>query len=379
MILISCNNTPTVSNKEEFSKPDTIKKTDSVKPVIDEKAVRLNDIAKIIAGLPVDSISDLFNITQTTEWKKYNEDATKVWGKFFEMSEKIKTWAGKEIPAATDTVKTVFYPFGGPDFLFANIFFPTAIKYIMIGLEDAGSIPVLDTIRKENLKSTWSLYKSAIEDVIQLSFFRTNDMKNDLDSNHIDGTTPIIMLFLARSGKNILEVNPMRLSDDGKLVYIDKNIKDFKSVKNHAMEIVFKDDSGSIVKRIYYLSTNLSDVGLKANLPFKAYLNNAGDHVITFLKSATYLMHKSYFSIIRNTCLNKSVLILQDDSGIGYKFFKKDKWDISLYGVYNKPIPLFEEFYEEDLFNAFKEHSKHLNFRIGYNNKSNLLIAKRIK
>ena len=96
----------------------------------------------------------------------------------------------------------------------------------------------------------------------------------------------------------------------------------------------------------------------------------------TFVKSATYLMHKSYFSIIRNTCLDKSAMILQDDSGIGFKFFKKDKWNIQLYGTYSKPIKLFEDFFEPDYLEAFKtEKVKPLHFRIGYSPKSNLLMA----
>ena len=88
-------------------------------------------------------------------------------------------------------------------------------------------------------------------------------------------------------------------------------------------------------------------------------------------------MHKSYFSIIRNTVLNKSTLILQDDSGIGYKFFDQTKWDITLYGTYEKPIDLFKEHFEPDLFEAFKKNAKPLNYRIGYSVKSALLLAQK--
>jgi hypothetical protein len=89
-------------------------------------------------------------------------------------------------------------------------------------------------------------------------------------------------------------------------------------------------------------------------------------------------MHKSYFSIIRKTCLQHSALLLQDDSGIAYKYFDQTKWNIQLYGSYSKPIKLFEEFYEPDLTEAYtKSTVKPLKFRFGYNQQSSVLIATR--
>ncbi len=70
-------------------------------------------------------------------------------------------------------------------------------------------------------------------------------------------------------------------------------------------------------------------------------------------------------------------MVLQDDSGIAYKFFKKEAWDITLYGTYEKPINLFKDFYEPDLFEAFKKDAKPLNYRIGYSTKSALILARK--
>lgn len=87
-------------------------------------------------------------------------------------------------------------------------------------------------------------------------------------------------------------------------------------------------------------------------------------------------MHKSYFSVIRNTVLNKSKLILQDASGIAYKYYNPAKWNISLYGTYVKPIEMFKDFYEPDLQEAFAKSSKPIGFRYGYDKKSSLLLAR---
>lgn len=348
---------------------DTVSAKSAVVENESKRARQLNDIANFIAGLLVDNTSELYSLTQTEEWKTYSAEEKSAWDKFKGVAEQATAWRSAEVPNAAKPFNTLFYPFGGPDYLFANIFFPNAHNYIMIGLEQPGSVPQFDAAAKKDLKKVLSLYKDAISDVIQLSFFRTNDMKVELTTKAIDGTAPIIMLFLARSGKRLVDVQPMTLDADGKLVYC-------KGKEKHiAIELQFRNPGDTAVRHIYYLSTNLADPALKDNKPFHNFLKNIDSTSVSFVKSATYLMHKSYFSIIRNTVLNKSTMILQDHSGIAYKFFDQKKWDISLYGTYEKPIKLFKDFYEPDLFEAFKKNSKPLNYRIGYNSKSALLLA----
>jgi hypothetical protein len=358
----------TLNNIEAQQKQVSKTRVETKKEVKSEaKSYKLNDISRFIAGMPLDTESELYPVTKTPEWIKYQKESDSAWIKFQRVSDKIKAWKNSEIPASTNKINTLFYPFGGPDYLFADIFFPNANNYILIGLENPGNVPKISTSKPAELKQELNLYKKAIEDVIQLSFFRTNDMKNELKSKTIDGAAPIIMLFLARSGKEVVNVTPMNLNELGKMVPSAKG--------GNAIDIAFKNPNDTFVRHVYYLSTNLADPSLGKNKPFMKYLGNIDSASYSFVKSATYLMHKNYFSIIRNTVLNKSVLILQDDSGIAYKYFKKDSWDISLYGVYEKPIELFNEFYEPDLLDAYKKSSKPINFRYGYNRKSNLLLA----
>jgi hypothetical protein len=244
-----------VSSKEE--KMDTV----------DSKIKQLNDVARFIAGLQVDSTSGLYPLTRTPEWISYSNESKLAWDKFKRVSERGIIWRNKEMPEAGKPFETLFYPFSGPDYLFANIFFPNARKYILIGLEDPGTAPLVSSFQQENLKDVMSLYKIAIEDVIQLSFFRTNDMKVELKTNAIDGTTPILMLFLARSGKEIVDVKPMELNAEGKLV----SFPDEKA-KHTAVSITFRNPGDTVLHYVYYLSTNLADPALMQNIPFKKFL-----------------------------------------------------------------------------------------------------------
>ena len=101
----------------------------------------------------------------------------------------------------------------------------------------------------------------------------------------------------------------------------------------------------------------------------------------TYLKGASYLMHKDYFSIIRQVILEHSKAIIQDDSGIAFRYFTegKAKWQYHFYGDYTKPIPMFAQHYQRDLDSvSHLQGSKPLGFGIGYNfrdKNSNFMIA----
>ena len=101
----------------------------------------------------------------------------------------------------------------------------------------------------------------------------------------------------------------------------------------------------------------------------------------TYLKAASYLMHGKDFSMIRNVVFDKSKSILQDDSGIAYRYFDKTKWEIHLYGSYTRPGKEFSWINETDLAKAYTDPSvKPVPFTLGYNWRTrhiNLLYAVR--
>jgi hypothetical protein len=373
LFLSSCGqNASKTSNNASDS--TTIEKVETEQPKDSaEMAIqKLTDIANFITGLPVSNGSQLEELTKTPEWVDYAAEAKVAWSRFDSIAAKYMAFSKSEITAPYDTIKNLFYPFSGPDFLFANIMFPNVDKMTLIGLEGPGSLPQINSETKDSLKKILEMYKVSIEDVTQLSFFRTIDMKNELGNKAIDGTAPIILLFLAKSGNEIVDFNLMNLNKKGELV------KEADKKNAIAVEIKYRKKGDDKVKSIVYLSTNLADPTLSKNIPFVNFLKNVDNNCVTFVKSATYLMHKSYFSIIRNTCLEKSALILQDESGIAYKYFNKEQWDIQLYGTYSKPIKLFADFFQPDYLQAFKTSKpKKLGFRIGYSPKSDLLMAKR--
>jgi len=369
---LSCSFEP--KSKEAFAKTEKTekqvenKKNDSI--TINE----LDNAARFVAGMSVDSNSSFYELTKTKDWEIHSSKINLLWQKFDSVKiKRLEKWRASEIKF-TDTISTVFYPFSGPDFIYANSFYPNAEKIFMFGLENVGTYPTLSKFNRDSLGQLFELYHVAISDIAKLSFFRTIDMNTELSDDHLDGTTSIIMLFLARSNMEVIDIRKFNLDEKGEMLYV----QNFADTVNQSIEISFRNKKGGKIRKVYYLSSNLSDYHLKDNQKLKKFILNMGNNRATLVKSASYLMHKTYFSTIRNIILSKSNLIIQDDSGIPYSYLDNQKWQVDLYGRYENPIDLFENFYQEDLFSAYQNGKKgHLNFIIGYGNFSNLLIAKK--
>jgi hypothetical protein len=119
---------------------------------------------------------------------------------------------------------------------------------------------------------------------------------------------------------------------------------------------------------IYYFSKDLSDSNLKNDTKFLEWVSKKGTNIYTFNKAASYLMHSNSFSLIRNYIVSNSKFHVQDDTGIPYKYFVESNKLVSLYGVYNKLINLFQVNFQKDLKSAYDSlASKKLPFSLGYN------------
>jgi len=364
--------------KEVKNVKDTVKKT------VQKDTLKVNkaytDIAKFISGMNVDEKSELYKLSQSESFKSYAKSSDSSWKKLEKKRLlKMKTWAEAELSDLNKDITTLFYPFSGPDFLHAQTFFPNTKKIIMFGLEPVGDIPDIKKIPGEKLGKFFNAMNYSIGDVLSLSFFKTIDMGKELNSDMINGSLPIMLLFIVRTGHEIVDIKPTEINKDGKMVYIDsfKNLKGEASY-NRGAEIVYVDEGDTVLRRICYFSANVADGALKMNPNCAKFFENIENNVVTMIKSASYLMHNTYFSIVRNAVLNKSKAFFQDDSGIAFRYIDGSRWNVRLYGVYNGPIPMFKNRFEEDLQEAYKNgKAKPINFQYGYGSHCGLLVARK--
>lgn len=374
---ISCGGSD--NKKTDNDNQDTI-------PVVKKDTVKISkeytDIAKFISGMAVDEKSELFELSKTESFKNYSAQTDTSWAKLKRgRLAKMSEWAGVELADLNKDLKTLFYPFSGPDYLHVHSFFPKARKYIMFGLEPVGSVPDVKNMTNENLTPFFTSLNTSIGDAVNLSFFKTIDMSKELNTSEVPGITPLLMLFIARTGHEIVDIKPWELNENGEIAFIETFTKlKGKESYDKGVEISFVEPGDTVVQKIYYFSADVSDAGLKGDDKARKFFDNLDSNVVTMVKSASYLMHNDYFSTIRNYVLAKSKAFFQDDSGIAYKFIEQSKWNISLYGVYNGPIQLFSGKYEKDLKAAYtegKDKVKPLDFHYGYGTACALLVARK--
>jgi hypothetical protein len=212
------------------------------------------------------------------------------------------------------------------------------------------------------------------------SFFITRQMDRQFRGQVTDGLFLPILELLARSNHTILGFRYVRLDDDGHIVERSAGYKAPGRIGNKGVEIDFVRDADQSVHKLLYFSVNLSDKSLRENQPFLTFLAGLKE-TVTLFKATSYMVHKEEFSIVRDGALSISAAVLQDDSGIPYRFFAVPPWTVQLYGSYVRPFGSFRWLEQADLRKAYLSSApKPLNFRIGYGYSkipSNLLLARK--
>jgi hypothetical protein len=98
-----------------------------------------DDTARFLAGMPPSPNSPLAPLTHEASWQQHAKHFDAAWaGLENGQLGKVRAWAGHNMTAPR---QTLFYMFSGPDYLYANAFFPNASTYVLSGLERTGPIP----------------------------------------------------------------------------------------------------------------------------------------------------------------------------------------------------------------------------------------------
>jgi hypothetical protein len=266
--------------------------------------------------------------------------------------------------AKLDTT-SVFYPFSGGDFLHVNSLYPNANHYVMMAQESVGSIPDLSKMDKVKTKEYIKAADFILRDIYAKSYFITMNMIKDTKSSPVNGMLPVLLWSVSKTGHTVTAVDELTVDDNGK-----KSYSPFKVGENSAkaVRITFGNPEKGILKTLTYYSCDISNSGIEKDKALAATLK-AIPPSNCFVKSASYLMHYETFTTIRNTVLDKAIYLVQDDTGIPYKYFDKAKFKMELYGNYVKPVSDFSEnLFQKELAEAYKtkEFVGVLPFSLGY-------------
>jgi len=375
MFFFSCG------NKKENRKSNEDNTKEDTSLVKEELVLNyfFNDISAFIAGKDLNKESHLAPYTQKREWINYATEINKSWEQFEkDKLSIIKPWVNKEIADINKNTTHAFYPFSGPDFVYLYSFLPNADYYYLFGLEPAGRIPDISKIEEDSMNSFFGALNNAIKDNLNWSFFITKSMKTQMNNEQIKGTIPVLLFFMSRFDLHIQSVRPAEINKEGELIVMETDsLEEINASLQNIVEISFVKQGESNIRKLYYFSMNIRNDGFEKTPELETYLKSLPNNMTTFVKSSSYCMHEEKYARIRDIVLTQTKYLIQDDSGVPYMFFNKKEWNLNYYGSYSSPIPVFSRFYQEDYKKEFNANKKPLEFRFGYNNPSNIFVAKR--
>lgn len=340
----------------------------------------LDNVARFIAGLPQQSTTSFSDLESDHYWKEYKTSMDTSWNKMYrDRLAKIRNWQTKTFsPTINDTLR-VFYPFSGPDFLHAYYLYPNASEYVLAALEPIVEVPPLDTLSPGDRDKFLDSLGNSLRDIFQKSYFITNHMRKDL--KQIKGVLPPLFFFLERSGHELLDMTFITIDSTG----LERKVEARKLhwEKTPGVKITFRNREDQKIKNLYYFSISISNQGIVERPEFEKFVAVRAPFN-TFVKSASYLMHNSPFTKIKQLVLSNSQSIFQDDTGIPYKDFKNQlNLGFSFYGDYAKPVKDFGDAkFQPDLDSVYKttKSREALPFSLGYHwgtKKQNYMLARK--
>jgi APA family basic amino acid/polyamine antiporter len=280
-----------------------------------------DQIARFLAGVDPGGSGAAAALAADPRWKRHSDGMAASWERFDEgRLREIRRWSSGELQARVPA--TVFYPFSGPDFTYAYSFFPHARRYVLCGLEPPGEVPQVGSLRDPF--AVLDALRGSFGTLLKAGYFVTKNLSSDLKAGEMRGTLPVFYVMLARAGCRINSVE----------------------AGGSRAVVRFEAPGGGGERVLEYYSQDLSNAGLGGK--FQGYVRGLGP-MVTFVKSASYLMHRESFSAVRRLVLDASQAIIQDDSGVPLRHFDRGKWTLRFFGAYTPPLDIFKEYNQPDL------------------------------
>ena len=377
----SCNFNNTTVNQEKITNRENILVSNSKRSpqnlqnsLADFKSVKsekLTNTARLLAGMNFKQESKLSKLKHDPNWLEHHRFFAYSWSKIeTQQLAQVRRWTKDNLSEINSNHPSIFYPFSGADFLYVYSFFPQAKEYILVDSEPIGTIADLYSLSSLEIKNQLQEVRDSLYPLLEFSVSSINKQKIHSQKQEV---LPILYVFLARTNNRILDVEYVSIDREA-------NIQPIREGLIPGVKIKFVPKEETEPRTLYYFSADLSNQGIQAHPELTKFISKS-DKSVTYLNTASYLMHYTEFTQIRESILTNSNYLLQDDSGMPLKFFSQNQWDLKFYGKYTNPIALFSNHYQPDLRRVYNldEEIEPLNFAIGYKfsiNESNLMLAK---
>jgi hypothetical protein len=338
----------------------------------------LTSTARLLAGLPSDHAAHA-HFQSLDAWKTHQQAVGKSWSELrAQRLDAIERWRDAELGATARRGQNLVYPFSGPDFLNAYLFFPGYDTYVMFGLELPGDPPPLAAMSDRDAAEYLRGMRVAVQDLVERNYFITQHMSKQLHTPQLKGVLPVILASMALLDLRIAGVEPVRIGPDATQSAATQGKAKGKPMQ--AIKVTFIQGGTGRVQQLYYVSLDATDKALSRTPEFLSFLARLRP-ATTLIKSASYMLHGPYFIKTRAVLMGVTDTLVQDDTGIPYRLLQESGWRVRLYGDYEKPIREFGAFgYQRDLESAYRSGpvAGRLPFPFGYHwsdGKSTLMVA----
>ena len=343
---------------------------------------RATATAQILAGItPNPPDPALKRLVESDAFKEHQQWMTTSWNSVRNRIQTMDAWRSHEIKIAGAQKKNLLYPFSGPDLLNAYVFFPDHARYVFFSLERPGTLPDLESVTTAQFSNLLQDVRSAFRDIFERNYFITSYMTKQLMTPWIRGTVPVMATMLALMNRRIIRIEPLDLFPDLTHAY-DAPDAQRPPVLMRAVRIDFASvTNGSGIQQLYYVSLDAADKALEFYPDFLNWVSQYKPATV-LIKSASYLLHDQQFSKTRTMLLDAADVLVQDDTGIPFRFISQNPWQVKLYGRYHRPIRPMKYGYQKDLEAAFnsRQEQNSLPFPFGYHwrgQQSGLIVAHR--
>lgn len=320
---------------------DSLKMITALPERLVPKDQSFNQIAAFLGGIKQKDSSLFTQFENKDFWMRHASEMEIIWEKATDLRlNKISSWTDTTFLKIVNDSLPLFYPFAGGDFLHAKAFYPNASEYHLVAREKMSLLPDFTAMDDKELSAYLANLRNSLRDVIGKSYFITKHMISDLKSGSFEGLMPLYYVFLARTGYEILNIEPIRFDTQGIHVH--------DSVQYAGVRMQITPD-GFRQQILTYMNFDLGDNNIRSSGYFKDWVNSLGEKNV-FLKAASYLPHYNTFKEIRILMFDNTSTIFQDDSGIAFRYVDTTKFDVKLFGRYTRPIACFDDHtFQKDL------------------------------
>jgi hypothetical protein len=296
--------------------------------------INLTAKAQLLAGMQFINTNDRLNLYQE-EWQQaattgsanYYWNLNKHRNRINQLNKKmmkrkeIDEFLSIHFAKSYKNSRNILYLFSGPDFSYADLFFPHMENLVLIGQQPIGSF--LDLSCENQLKQRLLDIGYLMSNIPFSTCYSTKNMNNYLKKW---GIGDLLTVGIVLADYRICDYQLISLSKMGTVQ--EQHLPD----AIHGIKIRYRKHKNDLKRCVYYFQHTLES---EINPSLQSFIDSLKIDT-AFYKGSGYATQK--LPKINQFVLDKVNYIVQGDTGIPLSEFNLELWEMKLFGIYARPF-----------------------------------------